>query len=389
MNTTVTDIPTVAIIGAGQLGFLLCEAAKPLGIKTLVVTPDETAPAIQIADAAIVAPLESDGLAAEIAAQVDVVTFEFEAVAEPLLAGLKQQESEGRIRINPAVEVLSLLKNKARQKAWFLEQGFPTAGYQEVTAEQAADPDFVSQLSVPLVQKSQEGGYDGYGVQILHTEAELKNFWPVPSIVETFLGGARELGVVTVRSEAGETVAYPPVELAVDQARNILDVVIAPAQLPAAVMDEARALGTAVSEALGGVGVFAIEMFLMNDTEILINEVSPRVHNSGHHSLESADASQFEQHMRAVAGLPLGSTEQARPAVMKNILYDDSFAPLVGLPPGRLRVADSSVTVHWYGKKEGRPGRKMGHVSCISDDPAVASQVMDQALRELCESKGD
>ena len=389
MNKPSDQLQTVAIIGAGQLGFLLCEAARHIGVNTVVVSTDSVSPAVAIADAVIVAPLEDPTLAEQIAAQADVVTFEFEAVPEVLLEQLEVLEQQGRLKVHPALAVLRLLKNKARQKAWFKQHDFPSVAYQEISAEQAADADFIAQLTLPFVQKAQEGGYDGYGVQIIMTTDDLAKLWPVPSIIETFLTEPRELAVVTVRSVAGETIAYPPVELAVDQSRNILEMVIAPARLSADVSEQAMTLAREVAEQLGGVGVFAVEMFLLDSGEILINEVSPRVHNSGHHTLESCVASQFEQHMRAVAGMPLASAEQIAPSVMKNVLYDDSMAPLVGLQPGLLTVDDETISVHWYGKQEGRPGRKMGHITCLSNDPAVARKNMDKALVDLCLPRGE
>jgi 5-(carboxyamino)imidazole ribonucleotide synthase len=381
--------PTVAIIGAGQLGFLLCEAAHNIGIKTIVITPDASSPAITVAGASIVASLEDPLLAEHIAECADVVTFEFEDVPDSLLEALHVLEQRGSLRIHPAVGVLRLLKNKARQKSWFQDHGFPSLAYKEISSEQAADANFIAELPLPFVQKAQEGGYDGYGVQIISTIEDQVNVWPIPSIIETFLREPHELAVVTVRSITGETIAYPPVELAVDQSRNILDAVIAPARLSPAVNEQAMTLASSVARELGGVGVFAVEMFLLEDGQLLINEVSPRVHNSGHHTLESCAASQFEQHMRAVSGLSLASSKQISPSVMKNVLYDDSMAPLVGLKPGKLIVDDKSINVHWYGKLEGRPGRKMGHITCLSNDPAEAQKNIDKALADLCLSQGD
>jgi 5-(carboxyamino)imidazole ribonucleotide synthase len=389
LNNASNSQSRVAIIGAGQLGFLLCESARELGLATVVVTPDATAPAIAIADHAIVTDLASPGLAAQIAELADVVTFEFEAVPDALLVALDALQAEGHLQVNPEPKVLQLLKNKARQKAWLVEHGFPTAAYRELSAAEAQDSSVVAKLALPFVQKAQEGGYDGYGVQIIKHAAELGQFWPVPSIVETFLTGARELAVVTARLRDGDAIAYPPVELVVDQERNILDVVIAPADLPDGVAEAATELGRAVINALGGAGVFAVEMFLLDGGELLVNEISPRVHNSGHHTLESSAASQFEQHMRAVAGIPLEPATQHSAAVMQNILYDDTLAPLLGLGPGVIPVQNDAVRVHWYGKHEGRPGRKMGHVTCLASNPVTARKTIKEALAGLTPPQGD
>lgn len=373
--------PVVAIIGGGQLGYLLCEAARPLGIGTLIVTPDPDAPALKAADETIVADYREPGLARQIAAAATTVTFEFEAVPEELLAALESEP----LHIYPALAVLRLLKNKARQKDWMVAHDIPTAEYIAVTADEVTGRTFIDKVSFPFVQKAQEGGYDGYGVQIIRNAAELERLWPVPSIIESFLHDARELAVVAARSVSGETEVYPPVELTVDEARNILDMVIVPAPLTPGLSAEAESLARSVVEGLGeigGVGVFAVEMFLA-DGKLLVNEISPRVHNSGHHTIESCTVSQFEQHMRAVAGLPLAAVKLATSAVMKNILYEDALAPLIESEPGLLPVPTESVSVHWYGKKHPRAGRKMGHATCVGVEPAQGSKLIDETLAGL------
>jgi len=239
------------------------------------------------------------------------------------------------------------------------------------------------------VQKTQEGGYDGLGVQIIHDSEQLDQLWPVPSIIETYLGGARELAVVVARSVSGEVEIYPAVEMVVNHGLNILDVVIAPAELPDSLHEGARSLAKSVIEQLECIGVLAVEMFLTTDGELLVNEISPRVHNSGHHTLESCPVSQFEQHIRAVAGMALAKAEQSLPSVMKNIIYDDSLSPLVGLRPGRLSTEEESVRFHWYGKKEARPGRKMGHITCVGADGVSGRQRILETLENVVSHHGD
>jgi len=371
------SLPVVAIIGAGQLGWLLCEAARDCGIRTLVVS-DADAPAIQSADEHIIAPYEQPGLAQEIASKADVVTFEFEAVPDSLLEALAKES----IEIRPGVAVMQLIKNKARQKKWLLEAGFPTAIHVEITAAEVASREFLKDVTPPFVQKSQEGGYDGYGVQIIHSEAELDKLWPVASIIEEFLDKPRELGVVVARAADGSTEVYPTVELLVDQERNILDMVIAPAELDAELAAEAESLSREVVERLDSIGVFAVELFL-HQGRILVNEISPRVHNSGHHTIESCSVSQFEQHMRAVAGLPLKPVELLTPAVMQNVLCNADVEHLVGREPGLVEVPNKSVAIHWYGKQEAREGRKMGHVTCTGSDPEQGREAIQDTLTGL------
>jgi len=372
------NTPVVAIIGAGQLGGLLCEAARACGIKTLVVSDDPDAPALGIADESVVSAYDRDGLAQEIAAKAGVVTFEFEAVPDSLLEALTHQS----IDIRPSVSVMRLIKNKARQKAWMVDAGFPTATHIEITEAEVIGREFLNEVNVPFVQKAQEGGYDGYGVQIIHTEAELEKLWPVPSIIEQFLDKPRELAVVVARSDDGSIEVYPTVEMLVDQERNILDMVVAPAVVDSDIASGAESLARDAIEKLGSVGVFAVELFLV-DGQLLVNEISPRVHNSGHHTIESCTASQFEQHMRAVAGLPLVPVELLKPAVMQNVLCSSDVEHLVGRAPGVVEVPERSVRIHWYGKKEAREGRKMGHVTCVDVDAEQGRQFIQEAMSGL------
>jgi len=376
-------IPRVAIVGGGQLGFLLCQAARALDIKTLVITPDAGAPALTIATEAIVIDYSVTGLAARIAEWADVVTFELEAVPEVLLTGLEAEQSAGNISIYPDVAALRLLKNKARQKAWLSKHGFASADFIELSKAEVAARLFLEGITFPFVQKAQEGGYDGYGVQIIREQADVAKLWPVACIIETYLAQARELSVMVARSPNGNMEVFPPVEMAVDQGRNVLDLVISPAPLSATKLELAEALARNVIEQLKGVGIFAVEMFLTADDELLINEISPRVHNSGHHTLESCNVSQFEQHVRAVTGMPLIAPQQRAPSIMKNILYEDSLSVLMGAKPGRIPTQSESIQVHWYGKKEARAGRKMGHITCVGAEPASGSLMIDKALSEL------
>jgi 5-(carboxyamino)imidazole ribonucleotide synthase len=376
----------VAIIGGGQLGYMLCEAAHQLNLEIVIVTADAQAPALRIADYSIISPLTSPGLGARIAAAADAVTFEFEAVPDELLMELEQHLDT--VSVRPAPAVLRLLKNKARQKAWLVDHNFPTLRYQEVSAAMVNDRVWLQDIPLPFVQKAQEGGYDGYGVQIIRAEEQLDSLWPVPSIVEPCLEGVRELAVVAARSSAGQCIAYPPVELCFDPHKNILDYVVAPAALPERVNAQAMNIARSIIEQLQGVGVFAVELFLTQDDELLVNEISPRVHNSGHHTLEACVTSQFEQHMRAVAGMPLASAEQLIPCVMKNILFEDSLAELLHLGPGRIPSSNDSIWVHWYGKTSARPGRKMGHITCIGPDTTAAREQVSETLAGLTSSKG-
>ena len=371
----------LGIIGGGQLGMLLCMAARDLGIQTLIVTPDATAPALAFADRNIVADLESDGLAARIAGMVATATFEFEAVPQKLLDGLVLEEAAGRLVVHPAVATLRLLQNKAHQKQWLVDHDFPTLPFRVVANPRAEKESLVREFGLPLVQKAQTGGYDGYGVQIIRSEAELDELWEVPRVIEPCLEQPTELGVVVARSASGELAVYPPVRMTFDHTRNILDAVILPSGFAGSIDEKAEQLGREVIDRLGSVGVFAVEMFLNQNDEILINEISPRVHNSGHLTLETAAVSQFEQHVRAVCDLPLaGPGSKAGAAVMRNLLYSARLEPMLAFGPGLVESDSPDVFLYWYGKREGREGRKMGHVTCLCADPDEAARQVDAAL---------
>jgi len=376
---------TLAIIGAGQLGFFLCNAARDLGLRTLVVTADADAPALGVADESLVTPLEAPDLATAIAARAQFATFEFENVPDALLDELAQLQAQGQLAVRPDPAVLGLLKNKARQKRWLAEHGFPTLPFEVLDIVPADAAARLAHVRPPLVQKAQQGGYDGYGVQVLKTEADLQRLWPVPSLVEPFLDEVREVAVLVARGTTGEVKVYAPTDLEFETAGNILSWVTAPAALPEGLHTAARQLAADVVDALDGVGIFAIEMFLVaatdgGDERLVINEISPRVHNAGHHTLESCPTSQFAQHVRAVTGMPLGEVEQAAPATMLNLLYRDELAGLCAFGAERVTTPEPAVALHWYGKREARPGRKMGHVTCTGLAPEAAKQQISVTL---------
>ena len=244
----------LTIVGGGQLGMFLCQAAQRLDIRSQVVTSDETAPATGMADSNIVSDYSAAGLARRIAEYADVVTFEFEDVPDALLAELESLEQAGEFVVWPAVATLRLLKNKARQKTWLAEQGIPTLPFSVEEAPAGKYAELVERFGLPLVQKAQTGGYDGYGVQVLPEDASPEDLWPVPSVIEQYLEQPTELGVVVARSASGEMRAYPPVRMAFDHGLNILDAVVQPTGLSPAIDKQATELATRVIDLLGGVG---------------------------------------------------------------------------------------------------------------------------------------
>ena len=229
-------------------------------------------------------------------------------------------------------------------------------------------------ITPPLVQKVRQGGYDGRGVQILREQAELAQLWPVPSVIEPALNDVTEVAVVVARDAAGDISAYPPVTMVFDPALNSVSTVTSPGELDADVQARCHTIACDAVTALDTVGVFAVELFLTDEDEIYINEISPRVHNSGHLTIDAFEHDQFEQHMRAISGRPLAPLLPRAPAaVMLNLLYDDSQAGAHTGPPYTMALDDGEhTTLHWYGKPEARPGRKMGHITALGMTTDIA-----------------
>ena len=359
---------TVGIIGGGQLGKMMTQKAKKLGFTVIVLDPAERSPAGQIADREIVGGFYDEGALRFLSEQCDVLTYDIEHIATDVLIKL---EDEG-VAIHPSPRLLEIIQDKLVQRRHLERNGIPQPRF-----EQADDPDAatLAAFGYPLVQKIRKGGYDGRGVAILKSPHD-KPF-EGESLLEELVPIDKELAVMVARSQDGDVRAYPAVEMEFDQRANILDLLLAPARIPAETAERVRALAIDTAKALGGAGIFGVEMFLATDGRLLVNEVAPRPHNSGHYTFEAAVTSQFEQHIRAVVGLPLGSTEQMRPAVMLNLLGGDGAGPVTADGFAEA-LAIEGVSVHIYGKAESRPFRKMGHVNVMDAD---LERAREKALR--------
>lgn len=366
----------VGILGGGQLAMFLCSAAESLGIETTVLAHSADSPAATTAGFVLSGDLDDTELVEELIERADVITFDLEAIPASTISLLDDAVERGDVAVHPDSNVLRTLQDKLVQKQWMVDNDLPTAPFVGVVGD-AARFDIARRFGVPLVQKARRGGYDGRGVQILRDEASLAELWPTPSLVEEFVTDARELAVVAARGRSGEIVAYEPVEIFFHPEHNVLETVEAPASLPASLRDQAIEIASATLTALGGVGLFALELFLA-DGQLLINEISPRVHNAGHHTLESTVTSQFEQHLRAVCGLPLGAPTQARPAVMRNLLWQHDARRLDGTELDDVATC-RDASLYWYGKQDARPWRKMGHITALGESTASALETVDQA----------
>ena len=374
---------SIGILGGGQLGHYLCQEASRLGMETMVLTPDPDSPATGSADRLVIGELDDVGAAAKLTAESDIVTFEIESIGAEVLSHLTDAEAKGDVRVAPGPGVLQLLQNKAQQKAWLVHKGLPTLPFRVLPASYPRPERLARKFGLPLVQKAQQGGYDGRGVQIIRSEKDLLNFWPVPSIVETYLPDTRELAVLVARGQDGSLLTYPAVSMVFDAVQNVLLEVTSPADISAGTAQRAEAIATYAVERLGGVGLFAVEFFLTREQTLYIYESSPRVHNAGHHTLEACPTSQFEQHLRAIAGLPLGPVTQTMPAVMRNLLGAPTATGTEPEPGADPASSAENVFVHWYGKREPRPGRKMGHITCVQNEPAKARTLLQKTAASL------
>lgn len=366
VSNTVTDrfpfpVKRIGIIGGGQLGRLMVMAAHKLGCAATVLDPYRNSPAGQLAGHEIVGNLDDPGPIRDLVETCEVTTFDIESIAADVLIDLARHGHT----IRPDPTLLALIQDKLTQKQRFDEAGIPTA---EFIAMDRPSAEAFRQFGYPLVQKARRGGYDGRGVAVMKDEEDFHRVLDVPGLVERCVDTEKELAVMVVRSLEGEMRCYPVVEMVFQSEQNILDQLLAPAQIDSGLAAQVQQLAMKTVSALGGVGIFGVELFLTRQGELLVNEVAPRTHNSGHYTIEACVTDQFEQHLRAVLGLPLGATDLLRPAVMLNLLGEPGFRgrpQIVGL---QAALAIPGTSVHLYGKAETRPYRKMGHVTVLDED---------------------
>lgn len=375
-------VPRLGIVGGGQLGLYLCQAAQALGVAVSVIAESADDAALGFADCALVGELDDMLVMQQFVDGCDVITFDKEAVPDATLAWLIEVQSRGEIAIHPDAEILLMLKDKGLQKTWLHEHDLPTLPFQMLTGSEPV-ASITGEFGAAVVQKARCGGYDGRGVQILRSLTAQEQLWDVPSIVEPFLPDCSEIAVISVRDQVGGLQTYPPVSMEFDPQLNSVRTVAMPAAISPQLAQEAIALAQRVVTLLDGVGVFAIEMFVTPQQTLLINEISPRVHNSGHVTLDACNVSQFAQHVRAVSGLPLVDIQATDPAVMVNILYTESMRKHCPAAPVVDKTTQPGASVYWYGKAPGTAGRKMGHINAVGDSVAAAAALANAALAKL------
>lgn len=357
--TVQLPIKRLGMVGGGQLARMLAPACNALQVPLTILDPMAGSPAGQVATSEQVGSLHDPEALQTLVDAVDVVSFDLENVGAETLAAL----AAAGATILPKPAVLQLIQNKWDQKKHYLAHGIPTARCRRIDGDWASVLDF----GIPCVQKTDVGGYDGRGVAVIRTPDDWQSRLPGDTFVEAFVADAIELGVMVCCRTSGELVTYDPVEMVVDPALNLLKYLVAPARIPDDVAEQARVLAAKTVASFGSPGLYGVELFLTPQGELLVNEVAPRAHNSGHHTIEACVTSQFENQLRALLDLPLGSTKLTRSAVMLNLVGAPGYQGTPVIEGLSTVLAMPDVHVHLYGKTECRPGRKMGHITVLGD----------------------
>ena len=377
----------LGILGGGQLGKMLLTETRKWDIHTAVLDPSDAAPCKYGSSYFEVGDLMDYDTVYGFGKNVDVLTIEIEHVNSDALEAL---EEEG-VQVHPNSEALRTIQNKAKQKLFYIDHDIPTAPFSRF-AYASEIPESVAHggLNYPFVWKSAQFGYDGQGVKIIHAEADLKDLPQGECITEDLIPFKFELAVIVARSSSGEVRSYPVVEMEFHPGANQVEYVLCPARISDEIAKQARQIAEKVALELKHVGLLAVEFFLDQEDQLLVNEVAPRPHNSGHYSIEASITNQFEQHLRAILGLPLGDTSSKVAAVMVNLVGAEGHQGLVNYEGISDILSMDGVTPHIYGKKETRPFRKMGHVTIVDENIDKARQIaakVKKSIRVISKSK--
>ncbi|PCE64638.1 5-(carboxyamino)imidazole ribonucleotide synthase [Sediminicola luteus] len=371
---------TLGILGGGQLGKMLLYETRKWDVKTKVLDASEAAPCRIACDEFVLGSLMDYDTVYQFGKDVDVLTIEIENVNTDALEAL---ENEG-VTVYPPTHSLRTIQNKAKQKLFYVDSDIPTAPFSRFAyASEIEDSVNNGGISLPFVWKAAQFGYDGQGVKVVRSLEDLKDLPQGECIAEELIPFKNELAVIVARNPKGEVVTYPVVEMEFHPEANQVEYVLCPARIPDAVAQKARDIALQVAEKLEMTGLLAVEMFLTEDDEILVNEVAPRPHNSGHYSIEGSYTNQFEQHLRAILDLPLGDTQSKQAAVMVNLVGAEGHTGPVHYQNMAEILAIPGVTPHIYGKKETRPFRKMGHVTIVDNEIERAREKAQQVKQRI------
>lgn len=366
----------LGILGGGQLGRMFIQEAANLDVNVYILDPELHAPSSKIAHHFEQGSITDFESVYNFGKDKSVLTIEIEHVNVEALFKL---ESEG-VQIYPQPSLIQLIQDKGNQKEFYLKHKIPTADFKLIqdAEELKKNLDFL-----PCVQKLRKGGYDGKGVQVLKTNDDLIKAFDAPCVLEKFVDFEKELSVIVARNVHGEIKSFPAVELEFNPEANLVEFLFSPASISSEIEEKAQSLARNVIEKMEMVGVLAVEMFLTKNGEVLINEVAPRPHNSGHQTIEGSYTSQYEQHLRAILGLPLGSTEIILPSVMLNLLGEKDFSGDVVYEGLSESLAIKGVYPHIYGKSTTKPFRKMGHVTVLNESLEEAKKIAQKIQQTI------
>ena len=371
---------TLGILGGGQLGKMMLYETRKWDIRTKVMDASPEAPCKIACNEFVLGDLMDFDAVYHFGKDVDVLTIEIENVN---VDALEKLEHEG-IKVYPPTKTLRTIQNKATQKLFYTDHGIPTAPFTRFAyTSEIEDSIHNGGLQLPFVWKSAQFGYDGQGVKVVRKMEDLEGLPNLECIAEKMIGFKNELAVIVARSTKGEVKTYPVVEMEFHPEANQVEYVICPARIDAAAAQKAQEIALKVSEHMKHIGLLAVEMFQTQDDEILVNEVAPRPHNSGHYSIEASYTNQFEQHIRAILGLPLGKTDSKVAGIMVNLVGAEGHTGDVVYENMADILEMEGVTPHIYGKRETRPFRKMGHVTIVDEDMARARKVAQEVKETI------
>ncbi len=351
----------IGILGGGQLGRMLLQAAANYPVETYVLENDDHCPAAHLCHHFTKGNIQDYDAVYQFGKGLDAITIEIEAVN---IDALEQLEKEG-VRVYPRPHALRIIQNKIVQKEFYRDAQIPTAPF-VITENKAALLEHVDFL--PAVHKIGQGGYDGKGVQVIQSANEMQNGFDAPAVLEKMIHISKEIAQMIAVSDDGAITLYPPVDMVFDPKLNLLDYQISPAQLPDKILWTVEAVSLAVVKGLKSAGIFAVELLIDTEGKVFVNETAPRVHNSGHHTIEGNYSSQFDMLWRIMLQYPLGNADHILPAAIVNVLGEEGFSGATRYEGLEEVLKIDNVFVHLYGKTQTKPGRKMGHVTILHKD---------------------
>ena len=357
----------IGMLGGGQLGRMLLQKAADYSLNFKILDPDPAAPSRFLAEEFVNGSFNDYDSVYKFGKNCDLITIEIEHVN---VEALEKLEQEG-ILVYPQPRIIRLVQDKGMQKEFFQTNNIPTAPFAFVDNVNNMNNE---NIKLPVMQKLRKGGYDGKGVKKLSSPSDFADAFQEPSLFEEVIPFKKEISVIVVRNKSGDCICYPLVDMEFNPEANLVEFLYSPANVSSVTEEKAKELALKIATKLEIVGVLAVEMFLTADDEIFVNEIAPRPHNSGHHTIEANETSQYEQHLRAILGLPLGKTDILSPSVMVNLLGEKSFEGPVAYQSMEEVLKMPGVHVHLYGKKFTRPFRKMGHVTVLGSTITEAKE---------------